>query len=169
MWSLVFYENLKFIYLVNVCLISNWMRGSLPIVPSTARARRMALSACRAAVVPRHGTTRKNPFVSCLGRHLGTMARHGTKMPLCLIGPGRFGPGHFGLMPCSGRATRLEYYIRLQRWAWCLRMQRAAVPRATTCLGACSVWWAAGLVCRLACLPLIGACCCWRVRAAQIM
>jgi hypothetical protein len=74
----------------------------------------MALSACRAAVVPRHGTARheKIPFVSCLGRHLGMMARHGTEMSSCLIGP-----GHFGLVPCSGRAARLEYYNRSYSYA----------------------------------------------------
>jgi hypothetical protein len=88
------------------------MRGSFPIVPSTARARRMALSACRAAVVPRHGTARKKPLRVVPGppsRHDST-ARPGTKRSSGLLVLGRIGPGQIVLGPCSGRAARLEYY-----------------------------------------------------------
>jgi hypothetical protein len=72
----------------------------------------MALSACRAAFVPRHGTARKNPLRAVPGppsRHDST-ARPGTKRSSGLLVPGRIGPGLIVLGPCSGRAARLEYY-----------------------------------------------------------
>jgi hypothetical protein len=54
----------------------------------------MALSVCRAAVVPRHGTTRKNTLRVVLGpplRHDGT-ARHENVVVPDRDGPLRVGP-----------------------------------------------------------------------------
>jgi hypothetical protein len=43
-------------------------------------------------------------------RHDGP-TRHDTKRPSGLIGSGRVGPSFFGLVPGSGRAARLEFYM----------------------------------------------------------
>jgi hypothetical protein len=72
--------------------------GFLCIVPGTALTRRPALRANRAGAVPSAGTARKKGCRAVLRRlfgHGGT-ARHGTKKPLCRLGPGQIGLGSGG-------------------------------------------------------------------------
>jgi hypothetical protein len=91
-------------FLLFLCLISSSVylkmnEGFLCIVPGTTLTRRPALHANRAGAVPSASTARKKGFVPCFGASSGTVARHGTKKPLCCLGSGHLGPGQIGLGP----------------------------------------------------------------------